>query len=76
MKVKTVVTLPKDLLLSVDELTGKKHQLSAVIESALREYIAREKPKTLNKHDMEIINKNFEVINQQVQETMEFQAEW
>jgi metal-responsive CopG/Arc/MetJ family transcriptional regulator len=76
MKVKTVVTLPKDLMLSIDALTDKKHKRSAVIECALREYIAREKPKSLNKRDMEIINKNSELINQQVSETLEFQAEW
>ena len=76
MKVKTVVTLPKDLLLSVDALTDKKHKRSAVIESALREYVARENPKSLNRRDMRIINKNIEVINQQVAETLEFQAEW
>lgn len=76
MKVKTLITLPKDLLLSVDALTDKKHKRSAVIESALREYVARENPKSLNRRDMRIINKNIEVINQQVAETLEFQAEW
>ncbi len=76
MKVKTSVSLPKDLLLSIDALAGKKHQRSAIIESALRVYIASEKPKTLNKHDMQIINKNSDLINQQVSETLEFQAEW
>lgn len=76
MRVKTLITLPKDLLLSVDALTDKKHKRSAVIESALREYVARENPKSLNRRDMRIINKNIEVINQQVAETLEFQAEW
>lgn len=76
MKVKTSVTLPKDLLLRVDAFTGKKHKRSAVIETALREYIARETPKTLNQRDLEIINANADLLNQQVAETLEFQAEW
>ena len=76
MKVKTSITLPKDLLLRVDALTGKKHKRSEVIETALRQYIAREIPKTLNQRDMEIINANAELLNQQVAETLEFQAEW
>jgi metal-responsive CopG/Arc/MetJ family transcriptional regulator len=76
MRVKTLITLPKDLLLSIDALTDNNHKRTAVIECALREYVAREKPRSLNTHDMEIINQNIEVINQQVAETLEFQAEW
>lgn len=76
MRVKTSVTLPKDLLLRVDAFTGKKHKRSAVIETALRQYIARETPKALNQSDMEIINANADLLNQQAAETLEFQAEW
>jgi metal-responsive CopG/Arc/MetJ family transcriptional regulator len=76
MKVKTSVTLPQELLLSVDRFMGKKHKRSEVIEKALRQYIATEERKTLNHRDMELINANAEKLNQQVAETLEFQAEW
>ena len=76
MKVKTSVTLPKELLLSVDAFIGKKHKRSAIIEQALRQYITTEKRKALNKRDMEIINANADALNKQAAETLEFQAEW
>lgn len=76
MKVRTSVTLPKELLVKVDALTGTKHSRSAVVESALRDYVAKERRKTLNTRDIEIINANADLINKQVEETLEFQAEW
>jgi len=76
MRVRTSVTLPKELLVKVDALAGKKNGRSAIVESALVEYVAREKPKKLNRRDIDIINANADLINRQVEETLEFQAEW
>jgi metal-responsive CopG/Arc/MetJ family transcriptional regulator len=76
MRVRTSVTLPKELLLKVDALAGKKHKRSEIVESALRDYVARENRKELNLRDIEIINQNADLINKQVEETLEFQAEW
>jgi len=76
MRVRTSVTLPKDLLVKVDALTGKKHKRSAIVELALRDYVTKENGKKLNTRDIEIINANADLINKQVKETLEFQAEW
>lgn len=76
MKVRTSITLPKELLIKLDALAGKKHKRSEIVESALRDYVAKEKIKELNNRDIEIINKNVDLINKQVEETLEFQAEW
>lgn len=73
---KISVTLPQDLLKSVDEIVGKTRKRSKIIEKALREYVAKENRKELNRDDIEIINKNADLINKQVEETLEFQAEW
>jgi metal-responsive CopG/Arc/MetJ family transcriptional regulator len=73
---KISVTLPQDLLKSVDELVGKTRKRSKIIEKALRDFVAKEKRSGLNKCDIEIINKNADLINKQVEETLEFQAEW
>ena len=75
MRVRTSVTLPKELLIKIDALAGKNKR-SKIVESALRDYVAKESRKRLNKRDIEIINKNADLINQQVEETLEFQAEW
>lgn len=76
MRVRTSVTLPQELLLRIDALAGKKNKRSAIVESALLEYVSREKPKLLNKRDIQIINENADLINAQVEETLEFQAQW
>ena len=76
MRVRTSVTLPKDLLVQVDALVSKNRRRSAVVETALVEYVAKERPKSANLRDIKIINKNAELINRQVEETLEFQAEW
>lgn len=76
MKVRTSVTLPEDLLVKIDRLTNKKQTRSAVIETALRDYVAKSTPKRLNQKDIDIINRNAELLNKQVEETLEFQTEW
>lgn len=76
MNVRTSVTLPKELLAQVDALAGKKHRRSAIVETALRDYVAKENGDKLNRRDIEIINENADLINKQVEETLEFQAEW
>jgi metal-responsive CopG/Arc/MetJ family transcriptional regulator len=76
MKVRTSVTLPKELLIKVDALAGNKHTRSEVIETALRDYVAKKNNQELNWRDIEIINENADLINKQVEETLEFQAEW
>ena len=73
MKVKTVITLPKELLLSLDTFTGKKHKRSAIIELALRQYMATKKRDALNQTDMEIINANADKLNEEALDTLEYQ---
>ncbi len=73
---KISVTLPQDLLNSLDEIVGKTRKRSKIIEKALRDFVAKEKRGELNRRDIEIINKNADLINRQVEETLELQAEW
>jgi len=74
-RVETTVSLPKDLLEQAHQI-NKDEQISDVIETALREFVAKENHRELNRRDIEIINKNADLINKQVEETLEFQAEW
>jgi metal-responsive CopG/Arc/MetJ family transcriptional regulator len=70
---KISIKLPPDLLASVDKLV-KTHQRSKLIETALRDYIAKETPKVLNKRDIEIINANADIMNKNSLETLEIAA--
>jgi metal-responsive CopG/Arc/MetJ family transcriptional regulator len=70
---KISVTLPKDLLKSVDEITGKSQKRSKVIEMALRDYVAKENRRELNRRDIEIINANADKLNEEALDTLEYQ---
>jgi metal-responsive CopG/Arc/MetJ family transcriptional regulator len=43
MRVRTSLILDEALLAQIDEIAGEKHRRAAIIENALREYIARER---------------------------------
>jgi metal-responsive CopG/Arc/MetJ family transcriptional regulator len=73
MRVRTSVTLPKELLIKVDALAGKKHKRSEIVESALRDYVAKESRKELNLRDIEIINANADKLNEEALDTLEYQ---
>ena len=69
------MSLPKDLFEKANQMS-KDAKISDVIETALRDYVAKENPQELNRRDIEIINKNADLINKQVEESLEFQAKW
>jgi len=74
-RIETTVSLPKDLFEQANQMS-KDAEISDVIETALRDYVAKENRRELNRRDIEIINENADLINKQVEETLEFQAEW
>ena len=45
MRVRTNIIISEDLLAKIDVIAGEKQRRSAVIETALREYVAREESK-------------------------------
>ena len=57
MRVRTNIILSEDLLVKIDALAGEKQKRSAIIETALREYIAREESKAPANFDIEISGK-------------------
>ena len=71
-RIETVVSLPKDLLEQADRMRKDK-QISDVIENALRDYVAKEMPRELNRRDIEIINANAEKLNEEALDVLEYQ---
>jgi metal-responsive CopG/Arc/MetJ family transcriptional regulator len=49
MRTRTSLILEESLLARIDLIAGEKHRRAAVIETALREFIAREERKTRTK---------------------------
>jgi metal-responsive CopG/Arc/MetJ family transcriptional regulator len=71
-RIETVVSLPKDLFEQADRMR-KDEQISDVIETALRDYVAKESKTELNRRDIEIINANAEKLNEEALDTLEYQ---
>ncbi len=71
-RVETVVSLPKDLLEQANKVK-KDVQISDVIETALRDYVAKETRQELNRRDIEIINANADKLNEEALDTLEYQ---
>lgn len=74
-RIETTLNLPKDLLDLASKMTGEG-EISDIVEMALRDYVAKERRSQFLQRDVAIINENAELINEQVEETLEFQAEW
>lgn len=73
MRVKTSVTLPQDLLMSVDAFTGKKHKRSAVIEIALRDFFLKKANADRYQRELALINDNAEKLNEEALDVLEYQ---
>jgi metal-responsive CopG/Arc/MetJ family transcriptional regulator len=75
-RIETTVSLPKDLFEKVNQMS-KDAKISDVIETALRDYVAKENRKKnrseLNQRDIEIINANAEKLNEEALDTLEYQ---
>ncbi len=71
-RVETVVSLPKDLLEQANKVK-KDVQISDVIETALRDYVAKETRQELNRRDIEIINANADKLNEEALDVLEYQ---
>ena len=56
MRVRTNIIISEDLLAKIDAIAGEKQRRSAVIETALREYVAREESKAPINGDVEVVD--------------------
>jgi metal-responsive CopG/Arc/MetJ family transcriptional regulator len=73
-RVKTSVTLPEDLLRSVDRIAGGETNRSRVIEEALRDLVERRARAERDARDLEIINRNAGRLNDEAEDVLDYQA--
>jgi metal-responsive CopG/Arc/MetJ family transcriptional regulator len=71
MRVKTSVTLPKDLLTRMDAIERNR---SAFIERATRAYLAEMERRRRNLRDLQILNTNARGLNTEAADVLEYQA--
>lgn len=56
MRVRTNLIIEESLLAKIDRIAGDKNKRAAIIEKALKEFIAREEIKEANNPKTEVVN--------------------
>jgi Arc/MetJ-type ribon-helix-helix transcriptional regulator len=75
MKVKTSVTLSEELLPQIDKLTDRFGNRSAVIEKAIRDFLAVEAKRRRDIQDMEILNRRVDALNKEAEDVLTYQVD-
>jgi metal-responsive CopG/Arc/MetJ family transcriptional regulator len=74
MKVKTSITLSREVMEAIDELGEESGNRSEFIEAALRSYIAQKKRDDQNRRDLEIMNRCHARLNLEAEDVLAFQG--
>ena len=72
MRIKTSITLPKDLLGRLDRVDRNR---SALIERAARAYLAEMEKQARDRRDVEIIGRHAARLNREALDTLEYQRQ-
>jgi metal-responsive CopG/Arc/MetJ family transcriptional regulator len=75
MKVKTSITHSAELIHQIDALAGHYGTRSALIEQAVRDFLAAHTKRMREAQDMEILNRRAEVLNAEAEDTFLYQVE-
>ena len=74
MRVKTSITVEKDLLEAVDKLSGKNKNRSEFIEAAIQAYIVQHTRCKEGTRDLEMINDSADILNQEALDVLDYQV--
>jgi metal-responsive CopG/Arc/MetJ family transcriptional regulator len=70
VRVKTSITLPPDLLASIDRVDSNR---SAFVERAARAYLGQAERARQENRDIEIINRNADRLNAEAMDVLDYQ---
>jgi len=73
MKIETTVALSEDLVAVLDSRSRAAQDRSALVEAALRAYLASPRPDE-DAGDLEIINSNSAELNEEAADVLEYQV--
>ncbi len=74
MKVKTSITLPEEMLRSLDRVAGSKSNRSQLIERAVREMLAARERSERDARDIEVINRHADRLNAEAADVLDYQV--
>ena len=75
MKVKTSITLSEELIRTIDALSSQYGTRSALIERAVRDFLATEAQRRREAQDLEILNRRAEALNAEAADVLSYQVE-
>ncbi|MBM3280731.1 MAG: ribbon-helix-helix domain-containing protein [Candidatus Handelsmanbacteria bacterium] len=75
MKVKTSVTLAEELVREMDQLSDRFGNRSALVEQAVRSFLAAERQRARDAKDLEILNRKAAKLNKEAQDVLAYQVE-
>ncbi len=77
MKIETTISLEPELLQSLKRILGANgySSLSELVEEVLRRFLASERQKSYDRHELELINRNADRLNQEAEDVLSYQME-
>ena len=75
MKVKTSITLSEELIRQIDALSSQYGTRSALIERAVRDFLATVAQRQREAQDLEILNRRAEALNVEAADVLSYQVE-
>jgi metal-responsive CopG/Arc/MetJ family transcriptional regulator len=74
MKVKTSITLSRELLRAIDRYQSGYNSRSEFLEAAARSFLARLEREKAERHDLEIINRHADELNAEAEDVLAYQV--
>jgi len=75
MKIKTSITLSEEIIREIDELSSQYGNRSALIEQAVREFLAAEAKRRRDLQDIEILNRRADTLNKEAEDALSYQVD-
>ena len=75
MKVKTSISLSRDLIQKIDGLAGEYGNRSLLIERAIREFLASQAKRTRDLKDLDILNSRADILNREAEDVLTYQVD-
>jgi metal-responsive CopG/Arc/MetJ family transcriptional regulator len=75
VKVKTSITLSEELIRQIDALSNQYGTRSALIEQAVRDFLATAAQHQREARDLEILNRRAEALNAEAADVLSYQRE-
>jgi metal-responsive CopG/Arc/MetJ family transcriptional regulator len=76
MKVRTSITLSKDLIQELDKLLGQSRNRSAFVEQVLHDFLATRARQIDAAKELEILNRHADELNEEATDVLSYQVEW